>query len=716
MLRTQKISHKFVGAATVLLMTSVSILHADETVWQDVPQQAAGSATSTSTVRNVTASDTITAKLDKYRLLALDENRVKSQLLLAGSVKSEVPGVVISLPLPDGSFATVEATPIESASTEVTKLTPDYRAWEIKGTDGKITNGVIDMSSAGFHGMLTLSNGDTIFIDPEKNYGERRYASFSKRSNVPAFANPGVTCKAHQEISSFSSTLPLPKKVNLDIPKSSNRIASTSAANSLYGHGVSVLVYDLVVSSTDEFTRQNGGTRTTALIEIRRMIDRVNLVMKTDLSIQLRLVGDTVADGTGRDNYTSRTNNKDGNAGLASILLDENEKEFSRRVPAANYDIGHLFSGNDIGGLAELKSVCGSNWSGGSHFKARGVSGTSKGPGASTFDLDTVAHELGHQLGAAHTFNTNAPSCALAREPNSAAEPGGGNTIMAYSGPRCGITTPTILNSAPVDTMYHTASVHEILNNTHYGVDSACANLYYIRNRTNTGTNRNPIVTVPSAIYTIPAQTPFILTGTGNDADGDLLRYSWEQINIGTAAPANVDLGNNPIIRARTPQNTPIRTIPVMSDLVGRRNSYGEVLPIRTQRSLFFTLNARDDLGGYGKNSLEIRVAGNGLPFRVTSPTSTTLTPNSNLQVLWDVAGTNLPPINCKAVEIALTTNGGLNFTNLSPIPATDVGNDGLATVRLPSTLGTINRIRVKCSGNIFFSLSATTPHIAQPK
>lgn len=710
---TQKISHKFVGAASILLMTSASILHADETIWQDIPQQANAA---TGTTRSVT-SDSLTAKLEKYRLLALDEERVRSQLVLAGSVNSPVSGVLISLPLPDGSFAKVEAKPINSATPEITKLTPDYQAWEVKGTDGKITNGIIDISSAGFYGMINLANGDTVFIDPEKNQSQRQYASFSKRLNAQAFSNASATCQTQHDHSSFSSTLPLPKKLNLDIPNSSNRVSATNAADPLYGHGVSVLVYNLVVSSTDEFTRQNGGTRATALTEIRRIVDRVNLIMKTDLSIQLRLVGDMVADGTGRDNYTSRANNPAGNDGLASILLGENENEFSRRVPAANYDIGHLFSGNNIGGLAEVQSICGSNsWGKGAHFKARGVSGSSKSPGASTFDLDVVAHELGHQLGANHTFNTNAPSCIAQRASSSAAEPGGGSTIMAYSGLRCGTTTTDPLRSAPVDSMYHTASIHEILNNTHYGVDSSCADLYYIPNRTNTGTNRNPTVSVPSAVYTIPARTPFILTGTGSDPDGDALNYSWEQINLGKPAPANVDLGDNPIIRAIKPQVSPVRTIPAMTDLIKRVNTFGEVLPIHTNRSLFFSLNARDGIGGLGKNSVRVDIAGNGTPFRVTSPTSTTLTPNSNLQVRWDVAGTDLPPINCKAVEIALTTNNGSNFTNLSPIPTSDIANDGLATVRLPPTLGATNRIRVKCSGNIFFSLSATTPHIAQPK
>ena len=49
--------------------------------------------------------------------------------------------------------------------------------------------------------------------------------------------------------------------------------------------------------------------------------------------------------------------------------------------------------------------------------------------------------------------------------------------------------------------------------------------------------NAIPVVTAPAA-YTIPLRTPFALTGSATDADGDPLIYSWEQNDRGGAQRA----------------------------------------------------------------------------------------------------------------------------------------------------------------------------------
>ncbi|QTR45032.1 hypothetical protein J9253_13555 [Thiothrix litoralis] len=711
---TQKISHKFVGAATVLLMTSVSILHADETVWQDVPQ--ADIAASTSTIRSMLVSDTITAQLEKYRSLTLDENRVKLQLLLAGSAANVVPGTVISLPLPDNTFANVEITPIENASPEIAKLTPNYRAWTVKGTDGKIIDGIIDVSNTGFHAMLNLSNGDTTFIDPTTSTGQRQYASFSKQSNTKMFEHLNWTCGTPDtQTASFSTTVPA-LTTSLDTIDTTTTSTYRAAAASSQPHGENVLIYDLIVAATDEYTKSHGGSRNAALEQIRRTIDRVNLVMKTDLSIQLRLVGDgrMVADGTGKDGYSD---SNDTSLTHLKQLLDQNEAAFKAAgIPSSSYDIGHLFGGINIGGLADVGSVCDSSILR-PHLKARGFSGIGKGEIDATVSLDVVAHELGHQLGANHTFNTNGCS---SREAKTAVEPGSGSTIMSYAG-RCNPSDIIVQNA---DAMYHNKSIAEILTATHYGIDRACATSYQILNKRTNSQNRNPTITLSNTSYRIPPQTPFVLdAGLGSDADLDTLKYSWEQEDTGVASTANVDLGgnvvtgNNALIRARLPQASPIRTIPQMADLMAGTKSAGEVLPI-TERSLTFVLNARDGYGGLAGrvvvvNTVNPLAPSASRPFKVTAPNTTKLTPGGKQTVTWDVAGTNnAKNINCQAVDIAVTSDDGKSFTTL----LSRVANNGSAQVTLPQTIGTKSHIRVKCNNNIFFSLSATTPHVAKPK
>ncbi|WP_308874224.1 hypothetical protein [Thiothrix subterranea] len=205
--------------------------------------------------------------------------------------------------------------------------------------------------------------------------------------------------------------------------------------------------------------------------------------------------------------------------------------------------------------------------------------------------------------------------------------------------------------------------------------------------------------------YTIPAATPFILNGSGTDADGNTLSYSWEQVDAGTGAFVNVDLGDNALIRTRLPTGLPERTIPQMSDLVGRVQSAGEVLPV-TSRYLNFRLIARDSRGGIGYDDTRIRVQNTGSAFAITEPSSTSLSRNSLQNVAWNIANTNQAPINCSAVDIAVSADNGKTFTTL----LSNTQNDGNAVVTLPATLGNTTYLRVKCSNNIFFALSATNP------
>jgi hypothetical protein len=267
---------------------------------------------------------------------------------------------------------------------------------------------------------------------------------------------------------------------------------------------------------------------------------------------------------------------------------------------------------------------------------------------------------------------------------------------MSYAG----ICSPNNLQ-AHSDAMFHSGSINQITAYTQSSTGAICADSSSL-------SNSNPVVNAGQN-YTIPARTPFILSGSATDSNSsDTLTYSWEQIDLGSASKVDVDTGDNALVRTQLPSTSPSRTIPRLSDLLSGSHTYGETLSSQT-RALNFRLQARDGKGGIGADEMVLNVQDTGAAFEVIAPKNTTLKGNASLNVTWNVAKTDQAPISCSAVDIALnmtsTTANETFQTLLSNTP-----NDGSATVTLPATLGTKNTIRVKCSTNIFFALSDANP------
>jgi len=304
-----------------------------------------------------------------------------------------------------------------------------------------------------------------------------------------------------------------------------------------------------------------------------------------------------------------------------------------------------------------------------------------------------VAHEIGHQFGGNHTFNGTTGSCGGGNRASSAAyEPGSGSTIMAYAG-ICGAENLQS-NSDPY---FHSKSLNEITTFITTGGGSSCGTA------TNTGTTA-PVANA-GADYTIPRSTPFELTGTGSDANGDSMTYNWEQYNLGTAAPPNTDNGSRPIFRSFNPSTNPKRSFPKLSDILNNTATIGESLPT-TSRTMVFRLIVRDNRAGggsYAIDSANVTVSSAAGPFAVTSPnTAVTWTRNSSRTITWNVASTTAAPISCANVEILFSSNGGSSFSSL----VSSTPNDGSQAVTIPNTATTQARIKVRCANNVFFDLS----------
>ncbi len=304
--------------------------------------------------------------------------------------------------------------------------------------------------------------------------------------------------------------------------------------------------------------------------------------------------------------------------------------------------------------------------------KAHGVSGLLV-PRGDAFDIDYVAHEMGHQFAANHTYR----SCAGSSAPFPY-EPGSGSTIMAYAGV-CGASDDVQPNSDPY---FHTHNITETINFITDSVGNACAARTTINNTV-------PTVTAPSFVR-VPQSTPFRLTATGSDPDGDTLTYCWEQYD------------STPLFRSRLPVLSPTRFFPRLQTVMNNTTDRWETLPA-TNRTMTFRCTVRDNrAGGGGVAIATTRVTVNGAPFRVTQPASdTTWNVGSTQAVIWQVGGGSI----AATVNILLSLDGGLDYEsgNLIVLKA-NTPNDGVETVVVPNVVSTRARLIVEPVGHVFYS------------
>jgi hypothetical protein len=471
---------------------------------------------------------------------------------------------------------------------------------------------------AGFHAMIDAPEGDT-FVDPAWRGDRDHYRSYAKLDDDPQASFRCLGEDLH----------------GLDPDRAALRwVAGARAGLSTNGN---LRTYRAAVAATGEYTTTlSDGTAAGAQADVATVINRVNMTYERELAVRLMLVGNN-----NLIIYTNAATDPYDNSNTAG-MLDQNTTNLNAVIGSGNYDIGHVF-GEGGSGIASLEGPCGAN-------KARGVSRVWMATGDAIV-LDMIAHEIGHQFGARHTFNSVQDSCGGNRSATTAWEPGGGTTIMSYSG-SCGIDN--VQGSS--DDYFHGGSLDEMLNFIGgagtFG-SGACAAL------SNAGNDNAPVVQADGTSYTIPANTPFELRVlSSSDADGDSLTFNWEQFDLGAAATlAAGDLGDNPLVRSVPPASAADR------DVLG--GVLGEILPTMN-RSLAFRVTARDNNAGggrVGEDTLTLNTTAAAGPFVLTSPNGGENYPaNSQQTVTWNVAGTNAPPVSASNVDILLSADGGATF------------------------------------------------------
>ena len=605
--------------------------------------------------------------------------------------------VQANLPMPDKTFKSVTLTLIPELSPALSSV------YQIR---------TFSVSGAGVSGQLssTPKGIDAFIYTPQ---GPVMISSINPSTSLSYFTEDATrdqTAQAEQMLEPFDQD---------GLP--ANLAARPAGSTDLK-------TYTIAFSTTSEYAEQLGATSVADVMsELATMLTVINPIFERELNVRFRL-----SDQNDQVIFLNNQGPADPFTGNPNQDIEINTDVIEQRIGLDKVDLAHVLSANN-GGLATVDSVCVMPRPGSKFSKASAFSGF-EAPSNNYFYISLVAHEIGHQLGARHSFNattTQNSTCQANRSGSTAWEPLSGSTIMSYVGLCPGANNldtgttfiPGFGRVAMVDPFFHIGSINEIKNSER---SFECG----VNTRTN---NTAPTVSAPGKLV-VPVATPFMLSGSASDPEATLgaqkLSYRWEQYQniVSNSALINNpnDLQDQPLFRSFQPQDVSYRFFPQFSSVLSGNLVKGEQYA-QVNRFVDLNLSVDDGAGLLTTAGTEVQTAG-VCPYKVLEPTSQTRwAAGSQRSIYWDRADSDLSPINCNSVDIVYSPD---NFsTDSVQFLTRSAPNTGSARVTAPQNLSSNARIAVICHkepvaglnpsnspfANTFYAVSPATFRVTTP-
>ena len=607
------------------------------------------------------------SELEGKLVYILNETEFKKSLETLHSGVSIAKGIAVAIPNSNGKIEQFLVMESSNFAPELQAQYPEIRAYSGTGiTDPKASIN-FSVSPSGIQTMVLRGDSGSEFIEPltkDKSLYAITTSKNRSKGDLP------LTCKT------------VDVALNKDLVKKTSQLKSNNGV---------FKTMRLALSCTGEYTAYFGGTVANALAAMNTTMTRVNGVFNKDLALKLEIIANNNA-----IIYTDATTDpySDATAGVDGDWTLQLQNTLTSVIGSANYDIGHLFGASGGGGDAGcIGCVCVDPTVSVPAGKGSAYTSPSNGvPKGDSFDIDYVAHEMGHQLGANHTFSYDVEGTGVS------VEPGSGSTIMGYAG----ITDYNVQSQS--DDYFAYASIKQIQDNL---ATKSCP-------VSSPMTNQTPTVNA-GVDYIIPKSTPFVLNGTASDPNGDTLTYCWEQNDSATNSEnagnsfAYAAKPNGPNFRSFLPSSVTNRYFPALGRVLSGQLTTSWESVSSVGRNLNFAFTARDNAAlGFGQTNTDtmlVAVDGTKGPFAVTSQNTpdSSWVMGSSQTISWSVNSSNLLS-GAGFVNIRLSTDGGLTYPMYL---ASNTLNDGSEVVTAPLTAAKNCRILIEPVGNIFYAVNS---------